>query len=71
MDIVDQTETNLVALRRSVYLTIQSRYFTKEFFEGFYALRRPYSHKGISLHNFVCASINGQSSLDVLQLINQ
>ena len=67
MDIVDQTETNLVALRRSVYLTIQSRYFTKEFFAGFYALRRPYTPKGISLHKFVRASVNEQSSLDVLQ----
>jgi hypothetical protein len=28
MDILDQTETNLVALRRTVYLTIQSRYFS-------------------------------------------
>ena len=27
MDILDQTETNLVALRRTVYLTIQSRYY--------------------------------------------
>jgi hypothetical protein len=31
MDILDQTETNLVALRRTVYLTIQSRYFLHSF----------------------------------------
>ncbi len=27
MDILDQTETNFVPLRRTVYFTIQSRYF--------------------------------------------
>ena len=27
MEIIDKTETNLVALRRTIYLTIQSRYF--------------------------------------------
>lgn len=26
MNIIDHTETNLVALRRTIYLTIQSRY---------------------------------------------
>lgn len=26
MEIIDHTETNLVALRRTIYLTIQSRY---------------------------------------------
>ena len=29
MDIVDKTETNLVALRRTIYLTIQSRYYQR------------------------------------------
>lgn len=31
--------------------------FYKEFFAGFYALRRPYNHKGFSLQKFVCASV--------------
>lgn len=31
MEIIDHTETNLVALRRTIYLTIQSRYSEHSF----------------------------------------